>query len=83
MYLAITCVCMCMYLERFTIHPIKEIAQLYYLFMYISNEEEGEALMMDSIKDYAIYLVTMFNRYDCKSIIYRVKLRFWKLNHWH
>ena len=57
MYLAITCVCMCMNLERFTIHPIKEIAPLYYLFTYISNEEfEGEALMMDSI-----------NRYDCKS----------------
>lgn len=56
MYLAITYVCMCMYLERFTIHPVKEIAPLYYLFNYISNEEEQEALKIDSIKEYAIYL---------------------------
>ena len=51
---------MCVYLERFTVNAIKDTVPLYYLFNYISKDEEGKALLLDRIKDYAIQLVNMF-----------------------
>ena len=50
----------CVYLEKFTIHPIKEIVPLYYLFNYITNGDEKKALSIDKLRDYAVKLVSMF-----------------------
>ena len=56
---------MCVYLERFTITPIKDIAPLYYLFNYVTKEEEHKALQLKGIKDFALKLVSIFKISAC------------------